>query len=449
MGRIRSILAVAVVLGAAIAAATAVADSKRPTSTQTMQTAIKQVVILFQENNSFDEVLGGLCVRDKRCDGATSGKRSDGKTMQLQAAPDIVPAVAHNGWLQDIAIHGGKMDRFDKIAGCNAKFHYQCYTQYKPEQIPNLAALARQFVISDRTFESETVQSWGSHLGLVAAQLNGFVGDGTTGGNGNQGGGEGCDSTADTDWRPSPGAKPITVPACVPKPDGSGPYRPSPVQWVPTIMDRLQKKRLSWRIYAPPKGDPKYGWSLCPVFADCIFSSQAQNMVPTDQVLADAASNHLPRFSVVIPGFGNSQHNSASMRNGDNWIGSVVGAIMNSSQWSSTAIFITYDDCGCFYDHVPPPNGLGIREPMVIISPWAKPGFTDSMPASFSSMLAFVEHTYGLAPLWNTDANAYDYSGAFNFSQQPLAPIKLEQHQLPAWEKAWLRAHPPPRNDPT
>jgi len=375
--------------------------------------------------------------------------RSDGMIQQLQPAPDIVPPVAHNGYLQDRAIDGGKMDKFDKIAGCGPGYNYACYMQYTPEQIPNLAALARAFVISDRTFESETVQSWGSHLGLVAAQLNGFVGDGTTGGGGVKGGGEGCDSTADTDWRPAPKADPISVPACVPKPDGSGPYRPSPVQWVPTIMDRLKKKGLSWRIYAPPKGDQWYGWAICPVFADCIFSRQARNLRPPDQVIADAAANNLPRFSIVIPHYGDSQHNSTSMLKGDNWIGSVVGAIMSSSQWASTAIFITYDDCGCFYDHVPPPPGLGIREPMVIVSPWARPGFTDSTTASFASMLAFVEHAYGLAPLWETDANAYDYSGAFDFGQQPLAPIKLEQHPLPAWEKAWLREHPPPRDDPT
>ena len=57
--------------------------------------------------------------------------------------------------------------------------------------------------------------------------------------------------------------------------------------------------------------------------------------------------------------------NRVSMLKGDNWIGDMVSAIMNGPDWSSTAIFITYDECGCFYDHVPPPPGRGLRIPMV------------------------------------------------------------------------------------
>ena len=137
------------------------------------------------------------------------------------------------------------------------------------------------------------------------------------------------------------------------------------------------------------------------------------------------------------------------MRQGDSWIGQVVSAIMSGPQWSSTAIFIAYDDCGCFYDHVAPPPGLGIRVPMVIVSPYAKPGFTDSNTASFASLLAFAEHTFGLVPLTGKDANAYDYSASFDFAQRPLAPVRLSQHPLPAGEKAWLEAHPEDTADPT
>jgi phospholipase C len=125
------------------------------------------------------------------------------------------------------------------------------------------------------------------------------------------------------------------------------------------------------------------------------------------------------------------------MIKGDNWIGEMVSAIENGPNWSSTAIFITYDDCGCFYDHVAPgknPDGTqqGVRVPMVIVSPFAKPGFTDSTPATFASVLAFTEHTYGLAPLSTNDASAYAYSNAFDFTQAPAGAVPLHQSTVPA-----------------
>jgi phospholipase C len=123
---------------------------------------------------------------------------------------------------------------------------------------------------------------------------------------------------------------------------------------------------------------------------------------------------------------------------------------MNGPDWDSTAIFITWDDCGCFYDHVPPPTDLGIREPFLIVSPYAKPGFTDSNVASFASMLTFAERTFGLAPLSNIDADAYAYEDAFDFTQAPLRPIALPQHPVPELSIRWLTHNPvDDRDDPT
>ena len=113
------------------------------------------------------------------------------------------------------------------------------------------------------------------------------------------------------------------------------------------------------------------------------------------------------------------------MIEGDNWVGKVVGAVMrNRREWNSTAIFLAWDDCGCFYDQVRPPLGQGIRLPMIMISPWAKPLFVDHTKATLASMLAFTEHVYGLPPLpGGEDATAYDYLQSFDFSQQPQPPI--------------------------
>jgi len=137
---------------------------------------IQHVVIIYQENHTFDEILGGLCILDSRCDGAATGKISTGQVIPLRPAPDIPPNVVHQSRWQTLAMHGGQMDQFDLIRGCETTTGYACYEQYTPEQIPNLAALARAFVISDRTFEGGPMPSWGSHLALVAAQTSGFVG---------------------------------------------------------------------------------------------------------------------------------------------------------------------------------------------------------------------------------------------------------------------------------
>ena len=125
------------------------------------------------------------------------------------------------------------------------------------------------------------------------------------------------------------------------------------------------------------------------------------------------------------------------MAAGDNWTGQVAGAVEKSPEWSSTVLFITYDDCGCFYNQVAPPlNSEGIREgprsPLVIVSPYAKPGYTDTTPATFAGILAYTEHTFGLPALGSEDANAYDFSNAFNYSQPPLTPAKMATRPLPA-----------------
>jgi phospholipase C len=419
---------------------------------------IQHVVIIYQENHSFDNVLGAFCLsfHPARCDGASVGSLPNGQQIQLGRATDVVASVAHNLGAQITAIDGGKMDGFANVNGCTRTENYRCYTQFQPSQIPDLAALAENFVVSDRTFEMEPIPSFGAHLELAAATLDNFTGDNPKGGGGQKpaGPGWGCDSLLDANWVDPNSHKLQSVPSCVPDQKGKGPYRHSPVQYVPTIMDRLEAAGLSWTFYAGDgtKGpNSGYSWQICPTFAECLNSSQHDHVVPEDRVLQDGANGALPNFSIVLPNSATgqtSQHNNQSMAFGDNYIGQVVSAIENGPDWNSTAIFITYDDCGCFYDHVPPPAGNGIRVPMVIISPYAKAGFSDSNTATFASMLAFTEHTFGLAPLASADASAYDYTDSFNFTQAPRAGVQMVRSKVPAWELRWI-ARQPPDDDPT
>jgi phospholipase C len=436
----------------------AASGSSGPTATAFV-TPIQHVVIIDQENHSFDDTLGKLCAQiedgavtgHEPCDGATRGTLASGAVIDLRPEPDVVPNVVHTVAAQRKAIDGGKMDGFSSISGCTSRRNYACYTQYDPSQIPNLTELAKAYVISDRTFEFATTPSWGGHMVLAAATLDGFSGDPpkqskyTT----QKGPGWGCDAFKDASWWN--GSQWILVPSCVPDATGQGPYRASPVQYVPTIFDRIEQAGLAWKVYGGSGGarGGGYVWAICPTFYECL-SARRSNFVPASSVISDANAGALPNFSIVTPTAANSQHNKDSMAVGDNWIGSVMSAIQSGPEWSSTAVFITYDDCGCFYDHVPPPSpDAGIRVPMVIVSPYAKAGATDSTPATFASMLAYTEHVFGLTPLNASDANAYDYANAFDYSQSPTAAVSMVKTRVSRSELAYIAAHPPRETDPT
>jgi len=439
-----------------------------PSSLVPTPSPIKHVVVIFQENHSFDNVLGKLCTEvpniivrpglNMPCDGTTQGRLKGGTPIALTQTPDVVPNVNHSSDAIVAAMNGGLMDGFSGISGCKLKNNYACYSQYYPSQIPNVASLAERFVISDRTFATDAAASWGSHVNLAAQTLGGFVGDiPAPTADYPSGPGWGCDSLLSTPFMV--GQTRTLVPSCFPKQDGSGPYKPSPVQWVPTIMDHLDQSGLGWRVYEGKalwsNGDV---WSMCPSFAACFYGAQAGNVQSASQLITDAQNGTLPSvaYAMPFPGkgthAGTSQHNGTSMSLGDNQIGADLAALMNGPEWSSTAVFITWDDCGCFYDHVNPLQydaGYGVRLPMIIVSPYAKSGFTDSNAADITSISAFIEHAFGVPPTSAKDAAAYDYRHSFDYSQTPLAPVRMTSRQLPRREILWLKAHPEDPSDPT
>jgi phospholipase C len=411
---------------------------------------IEHVVVILQENHSFDNVLGQLCIQDHRegCNAAASGKNEKGETIPLSKASDTVVNVSHDQKSQLAAIDGGKMDGFERIKGCKKN---ECYTQYEPSQIPSLSALARGGAISDAFFSRDIVPSWGAHLDFFAQTLDGFVGNNPThlSTAPPAGYGWGCDSNLDAEWIEPTTRKIVEEPSCIPNQKGEGPYRSSPVPYVPTIADRLEEAGRTWGIYGAVNTKQKkqrgpYKWATCPTFAECLDGPQKSNMHEAPQLLTDARNGTLPSFSIVTPSDGvtgeTSQHNGTSMIVGDNKIGEEVSAIENGPDGSSTTIFIYYDDCGCFYDHVAPPAGLGLRLPLVIVSPYAKVGFTDHNVATNSSILAYMESVLHVTPLNEEDATAYNFHESFNsepkaskFLFKP-APVPAGAHDL----------HPPP-----
>jgi phospholipase C len=134
----------------------------------------------------------------------------------------------------------------------------------------------------------------------------------------------------------------------------------------------------------------------------------------------------LPDFSFVRPGVGYSTEPAEDVGEGDAWIGQLVNAVAQSQYWDSTAIFVTYDESGGFWDHVPPPpgTGYGARTPMIIVSPWARTGVFHAQTTNVS-ILSFMQKMWHLPPLTLLNARQNDLLGAFSFGQAALPPPTL------------------------
>jgi len=451
-------------LGAVACVAAAIAAGPWPGHGAGAATSpIKHVVVIMMENRTFDNVLGALCVERVQssdpapCEGTKQGVLPDGSTIALSVAPDVQPSLNHsvNSHVKSLNYKKGvaQMNGFPTIPGCQktpepGHVPYACYDQFDPQgtdktSITNQTTLANTYTISDMTFESHTSASFISHLELVAGTHSYFHGDNPHYNRAMhpppKGPGWGCESNEDTAWDdPVLGA--ITVPSCVPDKNGNGPYRTSPVPYLPTIFDRLDAAGDSWKVYVNSLTSAR---SPCSYFWECLNSTQKNNVVKSNAFATDASKGNLPVVSFIMPQAQVSGHPTYSMQMGDNWLGTQVHAVENGPEWDSTAIFITYDDCGCFYDHVPPPvDGEGLRVPMFIVSPYAKPHFVDHTDATIASTLAYIESNFGIPPLGDEDSGDYDFSNAFDYSQTPLKPAKMVDNPLPAKERAWLLSHP-------
>jgi uncharacterized protein (TIGR03437 family) len=154
--------------------------------------------------------------------------------------------------------------------------------------------------------------------------------------------------------------------------------------------------------------------------------NQFGRLTNATQFYTDAQNGTLPQVSWIIPNMDLSEHPPADVSVGMNYVTGVINAVMNSPEWSSTAIFLAWDDWGGFYEHVDPPSvdqyGLGIRVPGIVISPYARQSYVDHKTYSFESWLRIVEERFGVQPMTARDNTANDMIDAFDFTQQPRPP---------------------------
>jgi phospholipase C len=375
---------------------------------------INHIVFIIKENHSFDNYFG----RFPGADGATTGRTASGQVVPLAEAPDqVYPDVAHSADAAFAAYDGGRMNGFDRLAGAVTLGVNHAYTQMYPADIPSYWAYARHFTLDDHFFSSIMGPTFPNHLMTIAAQNADVISNPTV-----ASGRWGCDSPALSHAQTVSvaGHKGATYPCFD----------------MATLADRLNGSHVSWRYYAPGIGHSGYIWSTFDAIRHIRFGYQWRtNVLPWRQFTSDVAHGHLAAVTWLVTDTAESEHPPASTCNGENTTVSQVNAIMRSRFWKDTAIIVTWDDFGGFYDHVAPPRtsrwGLGPRVPALIISPYARRGHVDHTVYDFTSVLAFIEERFVLQPLTDHDASANPLRGSFDFSARRADRFLLRQHTCP------------------
>ncbi|MCL6596633.1 MAG: hypothetical protein K6V73_10550, partial [Firmicutes bacterium] len=143
----------------------------------------------------------------------------------------------------------------------------------------------------------------------------------------------------------------------------------------------------------------------------------------------------LPAFAWITPTMLDSEHPPTDIDIGMWYVTDLLNALAQSPYWRDSAAVVVWDEYGGFYDHVPPPQvdrfGLGFRVPALVVSPYARPGYVDSVRYDFTSVLRYEEELHGLRPLTERVAEAHSLASALDLRQRPLAPVSIDA-PLPA-----------------
>jgi phospholipase C len=379
---------------------------------------IKHIIFFIKENRTFDNYFGTY----PGANGATTAVDSEGETIPLQHEKDSIPDIDHTSSGARMVYDNGKMDQFDLLNNETTTYSTRqanpyannSLTQLYQSDIPNYWLYAQNFVLGDNMFSSLMGPSFPNHLYTVAAQSGGSIDN---------------PESATEGWGCDVPNQQVEV---------KDSNRPAHLQEAcfnfQTLADELDAKGYSWRYYAPPASwDFGYHWSAFDAIEHIRYGKDWQYVVPAYTFMHAADSGILPTISWVVTPFAVSEHPSVgvSVCVGENWTVQMLNALMRGPDWSSTAVFLTWDDFGGLYDHVPPQQidgyGLGFRVPLIVISPYAKKGYIDHTQYEFSSMLRFAEDILGLAPLTKRDKGANAMFNAFDFTQKPRPPLILRQ----------------------
>jgi phospholipase C len=345
---------------------------------------IKHVIIIMQENRSFDSYFGtfpgadgipkGRCVWDPRhhkCEKPFVDHRDSNGNDPHAEFP----------FRDDV--NGGKMNGFIKVAEARlcrpkpAPCHTDVMGHHVGSDIPNYWAYAKHFVLQDHMFEAPGSWSLPSHLYEVSAWSARCTRVGV------------ASSCTGSDMPPER------------KPSDPTPFAWTDITWL------LHRHHVSWSYYLDhgpvtlTLGNPT-GTSIhfnpLPGFTDVHKDGQLGSIRPLKIFYKQAKAGTLPKVSWLAPDFRDSEHGPALVSTGQKYVTKLINAVMRGPDWKSCAIFLTWDDWGGFYDHVRPPHvdklGYGIRVPGLVISPYAKSGYIDHQRLTSDAYLKFIEDDF-------------------------------------------------------
>jgi phospholipase C len=393
---------------------------------------IRHVIIIFQENRTPDYLFQGVPGADIAQYATDSlGERVPLHATSLQTSWDL--SHTHESFLKDY--DNGNMDGFD--AGLTQRKHLRPFAYAPESEVKPYHDMARQYVFADHMFQSNQGPSFPAHLYIVSgAGDDPSIAPNDVSGNPynrlkQKSAPGGCDAN-----------KSVYVETVDPRNGHPGPT-PFPCFKRTVLANLLDAKHVSWHYYQSHRGAGR--WEAMDAYRNVRYSRHYKNVVwPSQTILHDISRGHLAGVSWVMPSGDWSDHaGRIGGTQGPSWVAAIVNAVGKSWYWRSTAIFITWDDWGGWYDHVAPPiynhYELGFRVPLVVVSPYARRGYVSKVQHEFGSILAFTERTFGIpkGALGSTDRRADDLMDAFDFSQSPRDFTRIDAPPF----------HPGPRGD--
>lgn len=448
-----------------LAACTAASSTSSASPTATVNTTgihkIQHVVVIMQENRSFDSYFGTYPGADgiPMSNGVPTVCVNDPKTGKcikpFHDTQNLNHGGPHGANNATADVDGGKMDGFVAQAqkgqgsctnpddpACSANGQTDVMGYHTAQEIPNYWSYAKNFVLQDRMFEPDASWSLPAHLFMVSAWS------------------AHCSQAND----PQSCVNNIQGPVSLPNANAYN----ATYAWT-DLTYLLYKAKVSWGYYVAPGTQPdcdddaasctpvKQGpktpgiWNPLPDFSTVKQDGQLGNIQSVNNFYTAAQKGTLPAVSWITPDNKESEHPPALISTGQSYVTGLINAVMQGPDWNSTAIFLSWDDWGGFYDHVKPPqvdqNGYGLRVPGLVISAYAKQGFIDHQTLSFDAYLKFIEDDFlngsRLDP--QTDGrpdprpdvreNASilgNLESDFDFTQPPRQPLVLATHPTPA-----------------